>query len=198
VTFEGMGEHAFEDARKQNPEHPFNSPAYQGASVLVVGAELRLRVVTRARAAGAHALGHPRHRGRLLRRDLLRQLRDARHPVPGRLPGRLEWLQKADQRDPKRPVVSVDVEKQEVRFATASIKATVPDGPRHQSCRGRWDSTAVLLDAGQAIETTAAKLPYVKGVLARFYGWMFWFSRKKFVGSYLRLSARSRSYLASP
>ena len=32
-----MGEHAFEDARKQNPEHPFNSPAYQGASVLVVG-----------------------------------------------------------------------------------------------------------------------------------------------------------------
>ncbi len=30
------------------------------------------------------------------------------------------------------------------------------------------------------------------------YGRMFWFSRKKFVGSYLRLSARSRSYLASP
>ena len=37
VTFESMGEHAFEDARKQNPEHPFNSPVYQGASVLVVG-----------------------------------------------------------------------------------------------------------------------------------------------------------------
>jgi len=30
------------------------------------------------------------------------------------------------------------------------------------------------------------------------YGRMFWFSRKKFVGSYVRLSARSRSYLASP
>ena len=37
VTFESMGTHAFEDARKANPEHPFNSPAYQGASVLVVG-----------------------------------------------------------------------------------------------------------------------------------------------------------------
>ena len=37
VTFESMGEHAFEDAKKANPEHPFNSPAYQGASVLVVG-----------------------------------------------------------------------------------------------------------------------------------------------------------------
>ncbi len=30
------------------------------------------------------------------------------------------------------------------------------------------------------------------------YGRMFWFSRKKFVGSYFRLSARSRSYLALP
>ncbi len=37
VTFESMGQHAFEDARKANPEHPFNQPAYQGASVLVVG-----------------------------------------------------------------------------------------------------------------------------------------------------------------
>jgi len=35
VTFEGMGEHAFEDARKQNPEHPFNDPRYRGAAVLI-------------------------------------------------------------------------------------------------------------------------------------------------------------------
>jgi hypothetical protein len=32
----------------------------------------------------------------------------------------------------------------------------------------------------------------------RLQGAMFWFTRKKFVGSYLRLSARSRSYFASP
>jgi hypothetical protein len=50
-----------------------------------------------------------------------------------------------------------------VRFGDRTIKATVPDGPRHQLVQGTWDSTAVLLDAGQAIETTAAKLPYVKG-----------------------------------
>ena len=37
VTFEGLGEHAFEDARKQDPEHPFNQKAYQGASILVTG-----------------------------------------------------------------------------------------------------------------------------------------------------------------
>jgi hypothetical protein len=43
------------------------------------------------------------------------------------------------------------------------IKATIPDGPRNQLVGGTWDSTAVLLEAGPAIETTAGKLPYVKG-----------------------------------
>jgi len=37
VTNEGLGLHAFEDARKHDPEHPFNQKVYEGASVLVAG-----------------------------------------------------------------------------------------------------------------------------------------------------------------
>jgi len=162
VTFEGMGEHAFEDARKQNPEHPFNSPAYQGASVLVVGQnfgcgssrehapQALMRWGIRAIVGGSFGeiffgncvmLGIP---------CLVASQAD------------LEWLQKAIERAPKIPV-AVDVEKQEVHFSDRVIKATVPDGPRHQLVAGTWDSTAVLLEAGAAIEATAGKLPYVKG-----------------------------------
>jgi 3-isopropylmalate/(R)-2-methylmalate dehydratase small subunit len=162
VTFEGMGEHAFEDARKQNPEHPFNSPAYQGASVLVVGQnfgcgssrehapQALMRWGIRAIVGGSFGeiffgncvmLGIP---------CLVASQAD------------LEWLQKAISRDPKIPV-AVDVEKQEVHFSDRVIRATVPDGPRHQLVAGTWDSTAVLLEAGAAIEATAGKLPYVKG-----------------------------------
>jgi 3-isopropylmalate/(R)-2-methylmalate dehydratase small subunit len=162
VTFEGMGEHAFEDARKQNPEHPFNSPAYQGASVLVVGQnfgcgssrehapQALMRWGIRAIVGGSFGeiffgncvmLGIP---------CLVASQAD------------LEWLQKAISRDPKIPV-AVDIEKQEVHFSDRVIKATVPDGPRHQLVAGTWDSTAVLLEAGPAIEATAGKLPYVKG-----------------------------------
>ena len=66
VTFDGLGEHAFEDDRKAGSRgtHPFDAPASQGATILVVEPELRLRLVARARAAGAHALGHQRHRRR--------------------------------------------------------------------------------------------------------------------------------------
>jgi hypothetical protein len=59
--------------------------------------------------------------------------------------------------------VAVDVEKQEARFGDRVTKATVPDGSRNQLVAGTWDSTAVLLEAGAAIEATAGKLPYVKG-----------------------------------
>ena len=162
VTFEGMGEHAFEDARKQNPEHPFNQKVYEGASVLVVGQnfgcgssrehapQALMRWGIRAIVGGSYGeiffgncvmLGIP----------CLRASQED-----------LEWLQKAIGREPQTPV-QVDVEKQEVRFGDRVIKATVPDGPRNQLVAGTWDSTAVLLEAGAAIEATARKLPYVAG-----------------------------------
>ena len=162
VTFASMGEHAFEDARKQNPEHPFNSPAYQGASVLVVGQnfgcgssrehapQALMRWGIRAVVGGSFGeiffgncvmLGIP---------CLVASQAD------------LEWLQKAISRSPKEPV-TVDVEKQQVSFADRVITATIPDGPRNQLVGGTWDSTAVLLEAGAAIEATAGKLPYVAG-----------------------------------
>ena len=70
----------------------------------------------------------------------------------------IEWQKQVDMR-----TVTVDVEKQEVKFGDRVIKATVPNGPRNQLVGGTWDSTAVLLEAGAAIEATAGKLPYVKG-----------------------------------
>src|SRR5437867_13322388 len=74
----------------------------------------------------------------------------------------IEWLQKAIAHAPQQSA-TVDVEKQEVRFGDRVINATIPDGPRNQLVGGTWDSTAVLLEAGAAIETVAKKLPYVTG-----------------------------------
>jgi 3-isopropylmalate/(R)-2-methylmalate dehydratase small subunit len=162
VTFETMGEHAFEDARKQNPEHPFNSLAYKGASVLVVGQnfgcgssrehapQALMRWGIRAIVGGSFGeiffgncvmLGIP-------------CLRASQEDI--------EWLQKAIARA-HGDAVSVDVEKQEVRFGDRVIKASIPDGARNQLVNGTWDSTSVLLEAGAVIEATAGKLPYVKG-----------------------------------
>jgi 3-isopropylmalate/(R)-2-methylmalate dehydratase small subunit len=162
VTFEGMGEHAFEDARKQNPEHPFAQAVYQGASVLVVGQnfgcgssrehapQALMRWGIRAIVGGSF--------GEIFFGNCLM----LGIPCLTATQADLEWLQKAIGRTPQEPVV-VDVDRQEVRFGDRVVRATVPDGARNQLVNGTWDSTAVLLEAGAAIETTAGKLPYVAG-----------------------------------
>ena len=37
VTFDGLGEHAFEDDRRQDSSHPFDDDRFQGASILIAG-----------------------------------------------------------------------------------------------------------------------------------------------------------------
>jgi 3-isopropylmalate/(R)-2-methylmalate dehydratase small subunit len=162
VTFETMGEHAFEDARKQNPEHPFNQAVYKGASVLVVGQNF--------------GCGSSReHAPQALMRWGIRAIVGGSFgeiffgncvmlgiPCLVVTQADLEWLQRQVALSPQG-VLSVEVEKQEVRFGDRVIKATVPDGPRNQLVNGTWDSTAVLLEAGAAIEATAKKLPYATG-----------------------------------
>ena len=39
----------------------------------------------------------------------------------------------------------------------------VPDGARAQLVEGSWNATAVLLEAGDAIDAAAERLPYVRG-----------------------------------
>jgi 3-isopropylmalate/(R)-2-methylmalate dehydratase small subunit len=162
VTFEGMGEHAFEDARKQNPEHPFNQSVYQGAAVLVVGQNF--------------GCGSSReHAPQALMRWGIRAIVGGSFgeiffgncvmlgiPCLATSQADLEWLQKAIERAPGQPV-TLDVEKQEVRFGDRVITGTIPDGPRSQLVGGAWHSTGVLLEAGAAIESTARKLPYIAG-----------------------------------
>ena len=164
VTFEGMGEHAFEDARKQNPEHPFNSPAYQGASVLVVGPELRLRVLARARARRRSCAGASAPSWAARSREIffgnctmlgIPCLRSSTADV--------DWLQRAVGARSARGPSTVDVERQEVRFGDRDDPGPIPDGARNQLVSGTWNATGVLLEAGDAIERTARALPYVSG-----------------------------------
>ena len=162
VTFETMGEHAFEDAKKQNPEHPFNSPVYKGASVLVVGQNFGCGSSREHAPQALMRWGISAIVGGSFGEIFFGNCVMLGIPCLVVTQADLEWLQREIGRAPQT-IVSVDVEKQEVRFGDRVIKAIMPDGPRNQLVGGTWDSTAVLLEAGASIETTAKKLPYVVG-----------------------------------
>ena len=162
VTFETMGEHAFEDAKKQNPEHPFNSPVYKGASVLVVGQNFGCGSSREHAPQALMRWGIGAIVGGSFGEIFFGNCVMLGIPCMVVSQADLEWLQREIGRAPQTPI-TVDVDKQEVRFGDRVIKATMPDGPRNQLVAGTWDSTAVLLEAGGAIEATAKKLPYVAG-----------------------------------
>jgi len=162
VTFEGLGRHVFEDARRQDPEHPFNQKVYEGASVLVVGQNFgcgssREHAPQALRDWGIRAIV-----GGSFAEIFFGNCTALGIPCLTASMEDIEWLQRAIGRSPGEPV-TVDVERQEVRFAGRTIPARLPDGARHQLLTGTWDSTGVLLGAGDAIEATARRLPYLAG-----------------------------------
>ena len=56
IERDGFGQFLFDDWRRE-PGFALESPRYRGASILVAGAKLRLRLVARARAVGRHEQG---------------------------------------------------------------------------------------------------------------------------------------------
>jgi 3-isopropylmalate dehydratase small subunit len=64
--------------------------------------------------------------------------------------------------DPAQQVV-VDLAARTVTSRAGAMPAAIGDGTRKALLEGSWNATAVLVDAGGAIERTARRLPYVNG-----------------------------------
>ncbi len=165
VTFDGIGEHAFEDDRQQDPNHPFNKEQFQNGKVLVAGRNFGcgssrehapqslMRWGVQAIVAESFAeiffgnctsLGIP---AVCASRDDLRKLSAAVEANPA-----LD--------------VTVDLEALTVSFGGESISITMPEGARSALATGQWDFLAQLLDAETGIKETAAKLPYLNAFSA--------------------------------
>jgi 3-isopropylmalate/(R)-2-methylmalate dehydratase small subunit len=163
VTFEGLGEHAFEDDRIQSKgDHALDQERYQGASILVVGRnfgcgssrehapQALLRRGFRAFVGGSFA---EIFFGNCVALGL---------PCVTLAPADLANLFDSVELDPAQEV-GVDLETLTVTSRAGRFAAGLPDGARSQLREGSWNATAVLLEAGDAIERAAAALPYVAG-----------------------------------
>ena len=162
VTNERLGLHAFEDARKHDPEHPFNQKVYEGAAVLVAGLNFGCGSSREHAPESLKQWGIKAIVGGSFGEIFFGNCTMLGIPCVSVSIDDVLWLQRALGRDPKQPV-TVDVEKQEVCVGDRVIKGTIPDGARNQLVSGAWNATGVLLEAGDAIEATAKRLPYVSG-----------------------------------
>ena len=82
----GLGKNLFDEMRydADGPERPdfvLNRPAYRQATILVAGENFGCGSIARACALGAARLRHPLRDRAVLRRHLLQQLLQERHPA---------------------------------------------------------------------------------------------------------------------
>jgi 3-isopropylmalate/(R)-2-methylmalate dehydratase small subunit len=166
VTFDGLGEHAFEDDRKQlaaqGKIHPWDDARFKGASVLVVNSNFgcgssREHAPQALAKWGIKAIVGVSYSEIFFGNCVAMGLPCLRVAMADS-----EAIQAAVTADPQLQV-AVDVDRLEVRAGGRVWKAQMGDGHRQQFLTGQWDATAELIAGLAQVKATAAKLPYITG-----------------------------------
>jgi 3-isopropylmalate/(R)-2-methylmalate dehydratase small subunit len=163
VTFDDMGRHAFEDARKQaKGDHPLDDEKFAGASILVVGKNFGCGSSREHAPQALMRFGFRAFVGGSFAEIFAGNCTAMGLPCITLGDDDLENLMGSVELDPSQEV-KIDIAAQTVTSRAGVAKGDIPTGTRERLLDGSWDATSVLLDAGNAIEETASALSYVRG-----------------------------------
>ena len=162
VSFDGIGEHAFEDDRQQDPGHPFGDSRYQGASILVTGRNFGCGSSREHAPQSLLRWGVKAIVGESFAEIFFGNCTALGVPCVTAERPALEALAKTVTADP--PVeINVDLEAHEVRYADTVVPIEIAASAREALVSGEWDFLSQLLENTDAIAGTAEKIPYVTG-----------------------------------
>ena len=163
VTFDDVGEHAFEDDRAQaKGDHPLDDERFRGANILVVGQNFGCGSSREHAPQALMRWGFDAFVGGSFAEIFFGNCVALGLACVTLEKSDLAQLMDAVMLDPEQ-TVEVDLEAREVRHRGKALAAKIPNGSRKQLLEGTWNATSVLLDAGDAIEAAAARLPYTRG-----------------------------------
>ena len=162
ITFEGLGEHAFEDDRKSNPDHPFNNATYQGASLLIANDNFGCGSSREHAPQSLMNWGIQGIVGQSFAEIFLGNCTAMGIPCLTASAEDISKVQNAVEANPGREM-TVDLKAKKLIFGDIEINLQIAEGNRLQLIEGAWDATGMLLEGKDAVKDTASKLPYVTG-----------------------------------
>lgn len=161
VTFDGLGEQVFADDRTQtNGDHPFDQPQYQGAEILVVNRNFGCGSSREHAPQAIARWGIKALVGESFAEIFFGNCVAMGVPCVTAAPEVVATLQEQIMADPTH-VLTVDLESMTVSGGDYSAAVTMADGPRQMFLSGTWDACGQLVAQAEAIQATAAKLPYM-------------------------------------
>lgn len=161
VTFDGLGEHVFEDDRIQaQGQHPFDQPQYREAKILVVNRNFgcgssREHAPQAIAKSGIQALI-----GESFAEIFFGNCVAMGIPCVTAEPETVKQLQEAIAADPQVSL-QVDLDRMQVRCGDFSAAVSMGEGSRNMFLAGTWNACGQLVAQAEQIKTTAAKLPYL-------------------------------------
>ncbi len=160
VTFDDVGEHAFEDDRKAaKGDHPLDVERFKGAAILIVGQNFGCGSSREHAPQALMRFGFGAFVGGSFAEIFFGNCTAMGLPCVTLTPRDLAGLMDTVELDPTQDV-TVDLEAQTVTSRAGVMRAGIPSGTRTQLLSGTWDATTQLLAAGDTIEETAKRLPY--------------------------------------
>ena len=163
VTFDGLGEHAFEDDRNQaKGNHALDDDRFAGARILIVGRNFGCGSSREHAPQALMRWGFGAFVGESFAEIFFGNCVALGLPAVTLPRAELERLMDAVELDPSQELV-LDLAAGTLTSRAGVQKVVMPDGARQQLLEGNWDATAVLLEARVAVAATAARLPYVGG-----------------------------------
>ena len=165
ITFEGLEQHVFEDDRASTDPsrpHPFDNPAYRGASILVVNRNF--------------GCGSSReHAPQALRRWGIRAVVGESFseiffgnsvalgvPCVTVSAEDASWLMDLAERS-SSTTVDLNLEKLVLTDGERAVRLGMSRAAPEALVSGAWDATGLLLENLEQVKATAARLPYVSG-----------------------------------
>lgn len=189
VTFDGLEEHAFEDDRQQDPDHPFNDPRYRDGRILVVGRNFGCGSSREHAPQALKRWGIRTILGESFAEIFFGNCTGLGIPALRAPRVELEKLAIMIQREPTLSI-TVDLIQKQVRYPkviaaplgswlmTADdvqkgadseeevVPVEIPESARSSLISGQWDYLGQLLDGEPEIRRTAERLPYMRDFMA--------------------------------
>jgi len=164
VTFDGLGQYAFEDDRKQLKDqgklHAFDDQRFAGAKLLVVNSNFGCGSSREHAPQAIAKWGITGIIGVSYSEIFFGNCVAMGVPCLRIASADADALQSTIEADPA-VIVTLDVEKRQVRCGTKTYAAEMADGQRQQFVTGAWDAMGELRAGADAVAATAKRLPYV-------------------------------------
>ena len=162
VTFDGIGEHAFEDDRRHAADHPFDDDRFRAGSVLIAGRNFGCGSSREHAPQSLMRWGIKTIIAESFAEIFFGNCTSLGIPAVRATRVDLENLDAAVKSNPQLEI-TVDLTDTTVRFADEVICVEIPEGSREALTTGQWDFLTRLLAAEDQIDTAAVKVPYLAG-----------------------------------